>query len=172
MITVEELRDRLVYDPETGDFTWRVSPSVYGNPYQRRFEGKKAGYLAQGYLMIRLNGRTYGAHRLAWYYVHGKFPTKQVDHIDRCRSNNRIANLRLATQSEQLYNSKERCNKSGYRGVRAEPKCESSWTARIKVQGKEIYLGFFKSAEEAAEAYRRASIKYHGKFSHFGSGQT
>jgi len=89
---------------------------------------------------------------------------KQVDHINRNTLDNRRENLRLATSAQNQHNSpKKRINTSGYKGVYFHS-VTGLWHSRIVVQGKIIYLGYFRKKEDAAEAYRLAAIKYHGDF--------
>lgn len=93
MLTQARLKELFHYDKETGAFTHikaRRGVRV----------GKILGCLANnGYLVIRADGKLYLAHRLAWMYVHGAFPPDQLDHINRMRTDNRLCNLRLATNA-------------------------------------------------------------------------
>jgi hypothetical protein len=87
-LTAERLRKRLRYDAETGLFTRRVGSG-------HAHAGDMAGSVhSTGYVRICIDGGRYTAHRLAWLYVHGVWPSGQIDHINRNRSDNRIANLR------------------------------------------------------------------------------
>jgi hypothetical protein len=87
-LAAERLRERLRYDGGTGVFTRRV-----GSGHARA--GEIAGSVhSTGYVRIGIDGGKYTAHRLAWLYVHGVWPSDQIDHINRNRSDNRIANLR------------------------------------------------------------------------------
>ena len=154
MITQSELKEILHYDPDTGIFT--------GIEIKRgcRKNGL-AGYLKQeGYIQIKIFGKIYPAHRLAWLYTHGSFPINDIDHINGIRNDNRIINLREATHSQNQANKKYR-NNSGYKGV---SKNKNKWQANIKVGKKTLYLGYFDTKEEAHEAYKQASIKHHGEF--------
>lgn len=99
-LTPERLRELLEYDPETGKFTWLRNRAF------KALGGTHAGYLnSNGYLRITVDDVSYAAHRLAWLYVHGRWPDKTIDHINRNKQDNRIANLRDVTHSEQNYNS-------------------------------------------------------------------
>lgn len=96
---------------------------------------------------------------------------ERCDHIDRNKLNNRRSNLRVAAHSQNMCNRQTR-NKSGYRGVRPYPSYKQSptaWIAKIKVDGKQIYLGRFATAEEAHVAYCEAALLYHGEFANFGA---
>lgn len=156
MITPERLRERLHYDPETGIFRWRVRP----HRRSRRRAGDVAGYLQpQGYISIRIDTVGYRAHRLAWLYVYGCWPKPEVDHINRDRSDNRLANLREATRTQNAWNTDAHAsNTSGVRGVYWHKRA-GKWHAQIAAHGQMIYLGLFDSIEEAGAAYRAAEIK-------------
>jgi hypothetical protein len=90
----------LHYTPETGEFLWNL-------PRPKIRVGQRAGYKKKntGYIYIEIDGKSYSAHRLAWFYVTGTFPKKQIDHINRNRSDNRYENLREATNSQNKANS-------------------------------------------------------------------
>lgn len=158
-LTAERLRELLTYDPETGIFTRRV-----------RISNCPAGMIAGTYNISRgqrrqrigVDGRVYKAHRLAWLYVHGKWPAEQIDHIDGNAANNRIANLREASPTQQMHNKKTpRNNKVGFKGV---TKAENKFSARIQAFGKRRRLGRFATPEEAGWAYAQAAKSYHGEF--------
>ena len=157
MITAEELREQLDYDPETGVFTRRVTMS------NRIKIGDVAGSLSdEGYLKFRVNNKRYFAHRLAWLYVHGVWPCAQIDHINGDRDDNRIANLREATCVENSRNSKKRRGgRCRLKGVYIQ---KHRFGAQIRVQGKNIYLGYYDTEEEAHAAYVAAAEKEFGAF--------
>jgi hypothetical protein len=122
-----------------------------------------------GYCTLRVAGTIYSAHRLAWFYVHGEWPPKgiQVDHINRDPSDNRLANLRLATQAQNNANSAMRHrNKAGLKGVVFYP-MTSRWKASITIKGRGKHLGYFATKEEAHEAYKKAAQHAHGEFARF-----
>jgi hypothetical protein len=85
-ITQDELKQLLHYDSETGQFTWLATLT------QNKRAGKRAGSWMNGYLRIKINGRIYRAHRLAWLYMYGEFPERNIKHL-HTRSNNAINNL-------------------------------------------------------------------------------
>lgn len=158
-LTVEQVKDVLTYDPETGHFHWRVDRS---NVRAGSVAGSR---ISLGYTLIRLYDRQVLAHRLAWFYVYGRWPEDQVDHINGDRSDNSLKNLRLACQSQNSCNGALRStNKSGYRGV-SWSKDKSKWVARIVKERKQYVLGYFASKEEAYYAYLQAARELHGEYS-------
>lgn len=150
-LTQETLKALLHYDPVTGVFTWLVSPSFTVKA------GDKAGNVTpKGYWQIGINRKRYLAHRLAWLYVHGVFPEKDVDHINRNPADNRIVNLRDVSNQFNLFNtSKQKDNTSGYKGVTFMPKVKK-WQAQIRMNSKKVYLGTFDTPERADIAHRIA----------------
>ena len=96
-----------------------------------------------------IDGKAYKGQRLAWLLHTGKWPKKQIDHINRVRDDNRFENLREATKSENQINSgMYKNNKSGYRGVHFS-KADGKWAATLRRDGRTRYLGVFSSAKEA-----------------------
>ena len=160
-ITHKQLIELLHYDPDTGLFKWlKNSGRNYANV------GKIAGTTAKnGYCCIRLKGKPYYAHRIAWLYVHGKEPEHYIDHINGIKTDNRICNLRQATHTQNARNSQKKVfNKSGFKGVHFF-KQTSKWRASIMVDHKNISLGLYDTPERAHQAYCEAARKYHGDFS-------
>lgn len=155
MVTQERLKELLEYDPGTGVFTWRVDR---GSAKTNSVAGCGDGY---GYLRIRVDGRAYKAHRLAWLYVHGEFPPDQLDHVNRVRTDNRISNLRPATHAENKQNySKRRNNTSGVTGVYWH-KRSGKWRTEIMLNRRIFCLGYYNTIEEAAAARAAAKAKLH-----------
>lgn len=159
-ISHAELVRLLAYNPETGVFTWKV----------RRCGvtlGQVAGSVDKGhrYARIKVSETLYLAHRLAWFYTHGVWPKNELDHIDRDRGNNRLANLREATRSQNACNKPTyRNNRTGVRGV-CWHKQHRKYIASIQLDGRSRHIGLFRDLNQAAEAYRQASLKIHGCFS-------
>lgn len=143
-LTPERLRELLHYNPNTGIFTWKVRRN------QRATAGSEAGHReAKGYVSICIDGNDFKAHRLAWLYVHGCWPKNQIDHKNQAKHDNRIDNLRDATQSENLANTNLRTtNTSGFKGVHFDTRA-GKWRAQICVDGKRVNLGSFESMEDA-----------------------
>jgi hypothetical protein len=159
MIMFERLREVLHYNPETGKFRWLVSVN------SRAQAGAVAGTInAEGYRQIQIDGRLYGAHRLAWLYMAGEWPADKVDHRNVIKDDNRWENLREASHAQNCQNKrKPRDNKSGVKGVYWHART-SKWCAYIRANGRAFYLGLFTDINEAAAAYAAASEKYHGDF--------
>lgn len=155
MITQERLRQLLDYSEETGEFQWRT------NHNSRAKAGTVAGTPQNGYIAISVDGERVGAHRLAWMYVHGKWPKHHIDHIDGNRQNNRITNLRDVPQAINMQNQRKpyRINTSGYMGVSHQ---RGKWVAQICVEGRRKWLGTFKTPEEAHAVYVKAKEQLHG----------
>ena len=164
MITAEELRELLRYDPNTGIFRWKVK--------QRRVSygvGDVAGSLdsSSGYHRIRIDGRDYRASRLAWLYVYGRWPTDEINHKNTIRDDDRLANLREATRGQNNYNTKRfSTNTSGLKGVCWRSR-DRMWQAQISVNGRTRHLGKFDTPEEAHAVYRAAALERRGKFARF-----
>lgn len=156
--TAKEAGQFISYEPDTGLIRWKVRIMCYGGG---RSAGEVAGSSKDGYIQVKLFGRFYRAHHLAWLLHTGQWPhpSMDVDHIDRNRSNNKISNLRIATRGQNNLNtSSRRTSASGYRGV---CKSKNKWLARIGFEGKIIHLGMFEYAEDAYMARIEAEKKYY-----------
>ncbi len=144
------MKKLLDYDPETGNFTWKVNR---GNQIHI---GDVAGYLNKhlGYRMITLDNRLYYAHRLAILYMTGEFPRSHTDHKRGRRADNRWEEIREATQGQNLRNRKAR----GYYRSRKT----HGWNVKLMVDRRVIYIGTFKTRKEAKAAYLKACERHHG----------
>jgi len=155
MITQQRLKELLHYCPETGLFTWRVDRN------KKTRAGDSAGTIRpDGYIQISIDYKLYRAHRLAWLYVHGRWPVDQLDHINHHRADNRIANLREATNSDNKKNqSLHSNNTSGVCGVLWHSR-DKRWVAQVRVDNHNIHLGNFTDKDDAIAARRQADITY------------
>ena len=152
-LTAETLREYLSYDPETGVFT-RIKSTTRPDRV-----GAVAGALdRQGHVQIRVLGTLHMAHRLAWLYTYGAWPTETIDHINGIKTDNRIANLRNVSQQLNNQNQIKSRGPSGYLGV---SKYRDKWRAQIRLSGVSIHIGYFYTPEEAHAAYVEAKRKLH-----------
>lgn len=157
-LTADTLRMNLHYDPNTGVFT-RLVPS------SNAAAGDVAGYVNdQGYIVIAVSGAQHHAHRLAWLYMTGEWPTLQVDHRNLDKGDNRWSNLRLATASQNGQNSPPKSNNtSSCKGV-SWYAAGKKWRARLVLNKREISLGYFDDFEDAKAAYEKAASEHFGEF--------
>ena len=156
-LTQKKLKELLHYDAETGVFTWKV---FRGGGAAK--VGDAAGWETDlGYKKICLFRKHYAAHRLAWLYMTGKWPTDEIDHKNGIRDDNRFCNLR---ESDRATNMQNQCraqasNKSS--GVLGAYKWGNKYIAKINARNKVYYLGLFDTAELANDAYMQAKRRLH-----------
>jgi hypothetical protein len=153
----ERLKSVVRYDPDAGLFVWLVSNNI-----SYKIGDVCGTYRKDGYIHIKTDGRSYLAHRLAWLYVYGNWPTGQIDHIDGMRHNNRLANLRDVSQSVNLHNQKKARvdSKSGHLGVYWN-NSDRKWMAQITSNGSQRCLGYFSDITDAIAARLAAEAIYH-----------
>jgi hypothetical protein len=152
MLTWNQLHAWTSYDPEVGVFKSLGVVDFSRHPQD-----------ARGYIYIIVNGERYYEHRLAWFYMTGKWP-KDLDHRDKDKGNNRFANLREATRSQNMHNLiNQKSNKSGVRGVHWDMK-NQRWRVQLHVDGKCHSLGRFNTLKEALVVRNEAAAKLHGEF--------
>jgi len=151
--TKEVLQEMFTY--RDGGLYWRVNRSNVSI-------GARAGTnRSDGYRRIRISKKPYYEHRLIYLFHHGKMP-EIIDHIDANSSNNRVENLRPCTKQENGRNSKG-WGSTGVKGVYFY-KPTQTYQASISVNGAQLYLGRFKTIEEAEAVVMAAREKYHGEF--------
>jgi hypothetical protein len=139
------IEDKLTYNPDTGLFKWL-------NNYRKK-KGWFAGTFKSGYLVIAINSKRYLTHRLAWYLMYGSFPKNVIDHKNGIKTDNRLSNLRDITPKQNSQNCKGR-------GTSFNKK-HQKWEARLSVDYKDLFLGFFETEEEARQAYVKAKRQHH-----------
>ena len=170
-LTQDRLKELLDYSPFLGLF-WHLPRPVRpehertDKVWNTRFANKVAGFKSNDYLRIKVGRREYMAHRLAWLYMTGEWPTEQIDHINGTKDDNRFSNLREATNQENHRNRTRlpSNNTSGHVGVYWKRK-RQKWCAQIKINGEVKVLGSsFDSKQDAIAARREAEKKYFGEF--------
>lgn len=157
-IAHSKLLELLKYDPETGEFRW-LKP--------QRGCRMRAGDLAgckhrTGYWIVRVDGRGYGAHRLAWFYFKGEWPAVDIDHKNGDAADNRLENLRPSTHSQNMANRKRNVsNQVGLKGVSRKGR---KFGAELTVNGDRRWLGTFETAGAAHAAYVAAAVHAFGEY--------
>lgn len=158
LLTRERLIELLSFEPETGLFRWR-----------KTIAKGKAGAVAgrindEGYVVIGLDGERYLAHRLVFLWAHGRLPNGAIDHVDGNPSNNRPANIREATASQNRCNARrQRVNTSRFKGATFN-RAAQKWKAQVKFNGQARFLGYFDTPEEAHAAYWAVAQEMQGQF--------
>ena len=157
-ITHSTLLKIVHYNEHTGEFTW-------ASPRPKIIVGQRAGTIhTKGHRKIKVAGKLYFEHRLAWFYVYKTWPDGIIDHINGDPGDNRIANLRIATNGQNRANSKTYAA-SGYKGVTFKKWLKDKpWQAAITHNKRVIYLGCFPTKEEAHKAYCDKAKELHGEF--------
>ena len=161
MITQQQALDLFEY--RDGDLHWKVRPANLA------VCGTVAGYrnTRDSYWRVVVQGKMYLKHRLVFLYHHGNLP-KYVDHVNGNREDNRVENLRLATQAENARNAKiPRHNTSGVKGV-CKPKKDKNWTCSLRTNKKLKTVGGFKDKELAQEFMELWREMAHGQFANHG----
>ena len=157
------IRGSLDYDPDTGIMTWKRRNSV------RIKVGQIAGHVCKnrGYRTIRVNNKSYLAHRLAFVLM-GESVPKYVDHANGLKDDNRWCNLRPANFGENQHNRfRQKNNTSGYKGVTWDKRL-GKWKSQIMVNRSNIHLGLFDCPKEAHKAYCGAAETYFGEYKNYG----
>lgn len=156
--TLEELRSIFHYDPNTGAWKRLKGPFGRGKP------GGECGKFLRGYRIIGIRYKHYKASRLAWFYMTGVWPEKNIDHIDGNPSNDRWDNLREANQTQNNANQRlSKKNKCGFKCVRYRERT-GKYLSQIMIRRKSVHIGTFDTPEEAHAAYMERAIKEWGEF--------
>lgn len=164
---IDALNAALEYSPDTGDITWRQREDR-DKAWNAHYAGKTAGCNSgNGYLQIRFDGKGYRYHRIAWALHHGEDPGDSlIDHADGDPLNNRISNLRLATRTDNQRNSKRHEGARWPKGVKLV-RSRQRFIAQIRVNGRRLQSPYYRTPEEAHEAYRAMALEHHGDFARF-----
>lgn len=159
-LTLEEVRFRLHYDPDTGVFTW-LNPNMPSRAKQGGVAGTKT---KPGYWMICINRHHIFAHRLAWFYMTGEWPKAEVDHRDCDPSNNAWSNLRDVSSGLNGRNTRIRKdNTTGFKCV-AYNKRKRKYFSYIRHEGRLQFLGYFSTPEAAHAVYAKTAVALYGEY--------
>lgn len=158
-LTQDDLKKVLRYNYKTGIFRWKI------DRHHRVKRGMVAGTLSiNGYIYITINSIKYKAHRLAWLYQYGYPPSMDIDHKNRCKTDNSIDNLREANGSQNQFNSSVSKNsKSGIKGI-CWCKRAAKWRAFCRINGRQNHLGYFDDIDEAIQVRQAFCLLHHGEF--------
>ncbi len=160
-MTRAQLKEILEYNPITGVFTWL-------KPRGRLQAGSVAGWTEQGrYTRINTRYGIYYAHRLAFFYITGRWPKADVDHVNGNKADNRWKNLRGATRTQNFFN--RGITKRNLLGLKGVFKKRNKFIAAATKNKKTFYLGSFDTPEKAHKAYVAFARKNHGRFLHKGA---
>ena len=163
MMDIDKLKQYIDYNPDTGILTWKASQHQLSN---RLKVGGECGSNvdSRGYKRVCFMGKQYRAHRVAWALHYGQEPVDQIDHINGNRIDNRICNLRLATNTENSRNSGlAKNNTSGVTGITWHKQC-NKWVAQITVNRKNHNLGLYVDKDEAIKVRKEAEKIHFGQF--------
>jgi HNH endonuclease len=153
-LTRDVLKELLDYDSDTGVFIWKVNKAT------KAVKGQVAGCEHNGYRTIKINNKSYFAHRLAWLYVYGKLPNNEIDHINGDGLDNKIGNLREANRSQNMQNLRH-ANKNNKLGLTGVYKKDNKYVASITINGHQKFLGSFNCALEAHAEYLKFKRAFH-----------
>lgn len=148
--------DTLHYDSDSGRFIWRVARPGCS-------VGASAGSVgSHGYVCIKLGRRSYRAHRLAWFLVHGEWPDGEIDHINGDKTDNRLCNLRVASRAENSQNRRMAHRDSAHGMLGATwNRQHRKWQSKIVANKVRHHLGYFATCAEAHAAYMAAKALLH-----------
>ena len=154
-LSLPQVMAEVNYCPQTGRFT-----HAHDKPGGVRTGDSAENRIPAGYRQIVIKRRRVLAHRLAWFITHGAWPTEYIDHIDGDRANNRISNLRQATNSQNTF-AQKKTKRGDFRGIRP---VGNRWRAQIGAGSRLRHIGYFDSAEAARAAYRNAAVSHYKEF--------
>lgn len=156
-VSADDVRRVLRYDPQTGDFFWRV------NRTNGVKAGDRAGCRRGEYWVISIFNVSYRAQRLAFLYMTGEFPSDYVDHINGKKLDNRWDNLRPATNAQNQHNRAGTGGACGIKNVTYVAR-RRKYQVSLKVFGREKFIGYYQDCELAELVATEARNKYHGPY--------
>ncbi|CAH0197997.1 hypothetical protein SRABI106_01462 [Rahnella aquatilis] len=163
MLDITRLEELFFVDGALGKLTMKVG-------YKSKRSGDVISSIGQSgrYRLIRIDGVACSLHRIIWEMINGEIPEgKVIDHINGDTKDNRLCNLRICSQADNLKNRKIHSNnRSGVKGVYFDQsgRSKNKWRAQIRVNGKKFTIGRFPTCSDAKKAYDTAAKKFHGDF--------
>ena len=150
----EEIKSYFILDDVNNCLLWKNTCGT------RAIKNTQAGSISkEGYIKIKLKGKSYLAHRLIWLMFYGEWPKNEIDHIDGNRLNNSISNLRDVTRSINQKNAHARKdNVSGVRGVHYIKHKGEYWVARWSEFNKPTCAKWFSIAKHGYDKAKQKAI--------------
>lgn len=156
-LTQERVREVLDVDIETGVVRWKIDFGGRGGTRHKAGKVINNKPNGSGYLRIGIDGILYPLHRVIWLWHYGEWPEAFVDHINRVKTDNRICNLRKATNQENNFNSSmNRRNRSGVKGVCCSTSRPGYYLVKARCKGSETRHIFSSYDLVEAVSYRLA----------------
>jgi hypothetical protein len=152
------IKENYSYYPWTGKIFNNITNNEVGNILQKN-------ECNNNYLRVKILGKMFMAHRVAWFLYYGKFPEDMIDHISNDGTDNRIYNLRAVCNRENQYNIKSRKIKpdAGFHNVYYH-KRDNLYVVKFRINGKLTYKGSFKNIEDAADRAEIVRNQQYGEF--------
>lgn len=175
-MNAEDFHTYLSYDPKTGFLTWKPRPPEWfpypysARAWNTRYAGKVAGTVgSHGYRYVSFFGSKHQAHRIILTMINGVAPPEEVDHINGCRDDNRLTNLRLVTRSQNHMNSRlSRRSSTGVKGIKKRKDC-NRWEVRVRDPISKKYVASLHATfEEAVQTVKSRRVRLHKEFANHG----
>ena len=156
-VDVDAISRLFSYSPDSGRITWRV---INNQHCGKRAGSIKADRNGKRYVRVRVGKRIIAGHVIAWFFHTGDWLPGQIDHINGDGTDNRIENLRLASNAENMKNKRlMENNTSGFCGVVYHSR-DKVWEARININGRRVNLGRFRDRSGAIAARIKANEQH------------
>lgn len=163
-LNAEYVRSIFDYDADCGKLIWRYredKPKKWNSRCAGQYAGVKNPRLYSG---ITIDGKSYQCHQVIWLYHYGEWPSSEIDHINLCKQDNRIENLRVVNRSQNMHNiTAQKDNMSGYKGVSWHKRAKK-WQVHLQVNFKKLYCGLFECPELAHLVYSEHAASLCGEY--------
>jgi len=157
-LNIQKLKTIIKYNETTGEFWW-LEPKR-----GRKLDVPAGSVNHKGYRTISIDGKNYLAHRLAYFYMMGEWPSEYIDHIDGDPHNNKWENLRPVSAQQNAWNKKRKYN--SYTGIKGVKKNEwnDTWEVQIWLNDTNHQEGPFYSYQAACKRYDELALKQRGEY--------